>query len=368
MKKKFAILSLLMFILSAPLFAQSADKPTKQDVSKPWSLVFIPDIQNYSKYTQNQPILDLILAWVENHIDSLNIKMVMCPGDLVEYNDWIINSDDGNVPTRAQWEFVGRAFDRLNGKVPYMLSTGNHDYTYTKEGDRLYSCFRNYITPDRNPLNQKYLCQTGPSCDGYMTMENCAYRMNMPDGKNYLFLSLEYAPRDTIIRWANNVVKLPQYKNDRVVVLTHSYLDDKAKYTNSRYGMISPSILPNNIYRRTKYDLKDANTGKDMWTKLIEPNNIELVLCGHVAGESYRCDKNSAGKNIHQMLFDAQIVGGGHRHGNGGDGWIRILEFGADGRTVKATTFSPLFGCSPSTRKMAYRHDNKSEFSFQFDE
>jgi hypothetical protein len=365
MKKiTFVLLLLTLFVL--PLSAQSPKK-TQAGNQKSWSLVFIPDIQNYSKRTCNQPILDLMLAWVEDHIDSLNIKMVMCPGDLVEYNDWIINTDDGNVPTREQWAFVGRAFDRLNGKVPYILSTGNHDYSYTPQGDRLSSLFPEYITPERNLLNQKYLCQAAPNCEGHITMENSAFRMAMPDGKDYLFLSLEYAPRDTIIRWANNVVNLPKYKDDRIVVLTHSYINTSNDFVKGKAGMINPSVLKSN-YRRTKALLKDANNGLEIWDKLIKPNNIEMVLCGHIMGVGYRNDKNAAGKNVHEVLFDTQSEGGGHRHGNGGDGWMRIMEFSADGKTVSVKTFSPLFGCSPSTRHLADKHDSKNEFSFSFDD
>ena len=52
--------------------------------------------------------------------------------------------------------------------------------------------------------------------------------------------------------------------------------------------------------------------------------------------------------------------------GNGGDGWIRILEFMPDGVTVKATTFSPLFAISPTTRQFAWMRDAKNEFTFRF--
>lgn len=40
------------------------------------------------------------------------------------------------------------------------------------------------------------------------------------------------------------------------------------------------------------------------------------------------------------MMFNAQTEGGGW-HGNGGDGWLRIMEFMPDGKTIKIKTFSP---------------------------
>jgi len=37
-----------------------------------------------------------------------------------------------------------------------------------------------------------------------------------------------------------------------------------------------------------------------------------------------------------------------------------------DGVTVKATTFSPLFAISPTTRQFAWMRDAKNEFTFRF--
>jgi hypothetical protein len=91
-----------------------------------------------------------------------------------------------------------------------------------------------------------------------------------------------------------------------------------------------------------------------------------LVLSGHISGEGFRVDANQYGKNVNQMLFDMQSEGGGHRNGNGGDGWLRIIEFYPDHKTVKVKTYSPLFGISPVTQKNAYKTDLRNEFVFKF--
>ena len=110
------------------------------------------------------------------------------------------------------------------------------------------------------------------------------------------------------------------------------------------------------------YLIAPRNWGQQIWEKLIEPSsNIVMVICGHT-GEpgdfedsvAYRADKNSAGRTVHQMMFNVQILGGGWE-GNGGDGWLRILEFMPDGMTVKVRTYSPLFGISPATKHLAHR-------------
>ena len=71
---------------------------------------------------------------------------------------------------------------------------------------------------------------------------------------------------------------------------------------------------------------------------------------------AYRCDKNAAGLSVHQMMFNVQYLSGG-AGGSGGDGWLRLLEFMPDGKTIKASTYSVLFGCSPVTKHLASRTD-----------
>ena len=66
------------------------------------------------------------------------------------------------------------------------------------------------------------------------------------------------------------------------------------------------------------------------------------------------------------MMFNTQAIGGGFA-GNGGDGWLRLLEFMPDKKTIKAKTFSPLFAVSPSTRYLAWKTDKKNEFTFVLD-
>lgn len=67
------------------------------------------------------------------------------------------------------------------------------------------------------------------------------------------------------------------------------------------------------------------------------------------------------------MVFNARAPGVGW-YGNGGDGWLRLLEFLPGGRTVKVRTFSPLFALSPTTQAFDWRTEPCDEFSFQLEE
>lgn len=119
---------------------------------------------------------------------------------------------------------------------------------------------------------------------------------------------------------------------------------------------------------------RGGNAGEQIFQKLVKPaKNIRLVVCGHVckpnnweASVGFSTDKNDAGKTVYQMVFNTQAIGGGFS-GNGGDGWLRLLEFLPDGKTVKAKTFSPYFYRSPSSRHLSRKTDPRNEFSFVMD-
>lgn len=364
------LLFLVMFLLaqSESDAQEKFQKPALENKDS-WSLILVPDIQNYVKWGRNQPLLELMMAWIEENIDTLNIKMVVCVGDLVQNNEKITNDYDGNQSTQQQWEAASGAFNRLDGKVPYIAATGNHDYSIDPEGNRS-SRYSEFFTIDKNHLNQKALVQNTRNEQGRPTLENAAYELKNLNGRDYLFLTVEYGPRDTVLAWAKKMAALPQYKNHRVVLMTHSYLDanDKLSTGEIKWLYWEPYNIDNMIQKSPHVKLPKANNGAAIWEKLVRPSsNIEMVLCGHFAGEGYRKDKNSIGRSVHQVLFDAQSMGGGSRSGNGGDGWLRILEFLPDGKTVKVKTFSPLFGISPTSQPHAWKRDARNEYTIQFD-
>ncbi|MBB1287287.1 serine/threonine protein phosphatase [Flavisolibacter sp. BT320] len=369
MKRKIFVCAWLWLFVTLQAVAQQTYQKPALEQKGSWSLVMIPDLQNYTKWGRNQPLMDLMMAWIVDNIDTLNIKMVMGVGDLVQNNEKITNDYDGDQTTKSQWQSVANAFSRLDGKVPYIAATGNHDYSIDRQGNRT-SLYSDFFTIDKNHLNQKILVQNTRNEQGQPTLENAAYEIKGLNGKDYLFMTVEYGPRDTVLTWAKKVAAMDQYKNHRVILATHEYINTKGALTSGEISWLywEPYNINNQIQKSPKIKLPTANNGKGIWEKLVQPSsNIEMVLCGHISGEGYRVEKNRSDKSVHQILFDAQSMGGGHRDGNGGDGWLRILEFFPDGKTVKVKTFSPLFGISPTTQQHAWKRDVRNEYTIQFD-
>jgi len=56
---------------------------------------------------------------------------------------------------------------------------------------------------------------------------------------------------------------------------------------------------------------------------------------------------------------------GNRPYGHGCDGWLRVLEFLPDGKTIKVMTFSPYLFYSLHTKDISRANNSKNEFSFE---
>ena len=336
----------ILFFCSVFSFAQNrADRQSLTDKNA-FSMILLGDPQGYTKYDINQPLFELCTAWIADNIDQLRIKAVLCTGDLVEQNEnMVLDRRMLNQTSREMWEAASRALARLDNKVPYIISAGNHEYGYKKAENGM-THFPEYITFERNSAWRDICVSSIPNRNGVVSLENAAFEFDDPHWGKLLVITSEFAPRDQVLDWARELVASEKYKNHKAIFMTHSFLRHKTAERIQQEG----------------YKISPRNWGEDIWKKLIEPSsNIFLVICGHTGtpgdfeeSVAYRVDKNSAGKPVHQMMFNVQVLGGGWE-GNGGDGWLRILEFMPDGKTIKVRTYSPLFGISPSTKHLAHR-------------
>ena len=323
-----------------------------------WTMVVIPDVQAYTERPRNHGILDIMNCWIVDNQDKLNIQQVLFTGDLVYRNDFHkISPTRQSLLAKEQWKGFSRIMERLDGRIPYILCTGNHDYGATSAEGRN-TWYNEFFPTDRNPQSRKHLIGCNRNTFGQATLEAAAYEFKAPapDKRKFLIITLPFAPTDKDLKWALDIANSPKYEKHIGVILTHSYLDCKGQR------------LTKENYRLNKLG---GNPGEGIFKKLVYPaKNIRLVVCGHIArpekwdaGISFSTDKNHLGKTVNQMAFNTQAIGGGW-HGNGGDGWLRLLEFMPDKKTVKAKTFSPFFAISPSTNHLAWKKGPLDEFTF----
>lgn len=359
MKKLILIAIITVYCFHNVIYAQLGHPQLEDENS--WTMIVLPDPQSYIKFEQNQPIFSLMTRWIKLNKEKLNIELVLCEGDLVEQNNILVGDGvNGDQNSVQQWTAVREAFSVLDTVVPYILCTGNHDYG-KKAAENRYSQFNSYFSPNLLKSTSSILEGMMPNYSGELTLENAYYEFVSPHNTKFLIASLEFNARDTIVQQAKEIFGREKYNNHKGVILTHSYM--KSMFND------------NALIVKEKYKVKDVTHGEKLWKNLIAPSeNIEMVICGHIAGTGgykqnvgYRADKNAKQKEVHQMLFNAQTDGGGW-HGNGGDGWLRILEFLPDKKTVIIKTFSPLFAISPSTIDKAWRNEHYDSYSIQLSE
>lgn len=350
-----AAVSLFIF-----LPASSQDRADMQHLENEnsFSMILLGDPQGYTKYDINQPIFELMTAWIADNISNLNIKAVLCTGDMVEQNEnMVLDRSMLNQTSREMWEAASRAFARLDNKVPYIVSCGNHEYGY-KHAENGMTHFPEYFPIERNSAWRNTCVAAFPNRSGAASLENAAFEFSDPNWGKILIVTSEFAPRDEVLDWAAKLISSRKYKDHKVIFMTHSFLHEKSAERVSEED----------------YDISPRNWGQAVWEKLVEPSsNIVLVICGHTGrpgsfdqSVAYRKDPNAAGRTVHQMMFNVQVLGGGWE-GNGGDGWLRILEFMPDGKTIKVKTYSPFFGISAATKHLAHRTDPFDRFDMVID-
>ena len=369
--KRFIVLALA---LASAVSLSAQHRADQQKLNDPASstLILLGDPQAYVKYDINQPLLDLQMAWVYDNIDNLNMKAVLCVGDLVEQNDNnALNRNMLNQTSRQMWEAVSKSFKWIDGKVPHLHSPGNHDYGFKHSEDE-HTFFPDYFTAERQgKVLLDCLVEEFPNREGRASLENAAFEFELPGwSRKILVITSEFAPSDAAVQWAKDLCLSDKYKDHIVIYMTHSYM--------TCHGRCKNALVKKENYPLTQKE--GNNSGVQLWEKLVsQVPNIRLVLCGHHGpgpekkdgkrierndwNVGWRVDENIHGNKVHQMMFNVQTLGGGWE-GNGGDCWLRILEFIPDGRTVKVSTYSPLFGISPSTRHLAHRTADYDRFDF----
>jgi hypothetical protein len=276
-------------------------------------MILIPDIQYYTQYSNYLCYLDTIIARINDlNSNGFRVKAVLQTGD-------ITNND---IP--GQWSNAQEAFSGLDSSIPFIMCAGNHDFGENGHCDSRSTYYSDYFDYSGYP---SFVCSFE-----HGNYDNSCFRVSIFN-QSFLVFSLEFGPADDVISWADSIAAAND--GETAIVLTHAYLyADKQRLDYSESG----DVQYGNPYEYPIASVEKVNDGKDLWQKLISPNrSIRFVMCGHMSFPSYAgqlISSDSYGNACLQMLFDAQSFA------NGGDGWIQILEFKNDMKTVRIMTYS----------------------------
>lgn len=239
-----------------------------------YSMVALPDTQFLSeRYPDSYTALT---QWIVNNQEKYNIQAVMHMGDMV------------NVGTTAQWTAAKTAMDILDtAGIPWMPMRGNHDpsdgfnSTFPYEA---YGSSRAWFggSYEHDVLGQDKLDSTY----WYVTVGE----------REYLILSLGWAPSMGALDWAEEIVQNNQDKN--VIVTVHAFMYWDGTHLNDE-----------DLDYASAY-VSSAMDGSVIWDRLSKYPNVVLGMGGHIGYPDViaRTDLNGAGKEVTSLLCDAQGI------------------------------------------------------------
>src|SRR5262245_28809536 len=268
-----------------------------------FTIIVLPDSQNE---TQSFPqVLNSQMQWVVDNREKLNIQMVLNEGDTV---------NDGAAT--AQWQNADAAYRLLdNAGIPYLLALGNHDYNgFKPKVSRDLTGFNQWFGPTRFSGKEFYKGNFPAGSN-----EN-SYGVLAINGRQYLFMALEYRPRSAALDWAETI--LAANPDKEAIIVVHSYL----LKTGYREDLCDSQDMP----------AGNAN-GQEVWARLKMYANVIMVVGGHFTGGTgaRRADLGDNNNLVNQMFANYQDAA------NGGDGWLRLLTFRPLSNTISVQTYSP---------------------------
>ena len=313
---------------------------------EPFTMIMVPDTQNMIKNAETSPLVDAMTAWIVEQRDVLDIDFVTHVGDIVAFAD------------RAdEWTRARAAFDVLDGVVPYSMAFGDHEYELEENMGTSVDGYLTNFGPNRYAQYEWY----GGSSPGGLSH----YQIFEAGGRQFLNIALQWeAPGSTgdpstPLGWAHQV--LEEHPNLPTIITTHAYLWDKPGYE----GRFGDRAREGYVMNGSEMEYI-GSSGETIWEELVRRHpQVFMVLGGHYHkrpddhgdnGEYHQVSTNDAGLPVYEMLANYQSWV------NGGDGWLRILQFepgaGADGADrIVVRTYSPA--------KDEYQEDAGSSFSFE---
>ena len=333
-------------------------------LAQEFTIAVIPDSQNYvNEATQKSSSYSLDSAQIfynqmkyiadNSEANDGSISFVVHVGDHVSH--W------GNK--EGEWERAEKAMTIIDGIIPFIAVPGNHDYDIafdygTGKNNRIDGGkhYNKYFGPDSKFFKNKEWYK-----GSYFNGMNSYVIYNIK-GIDFLFIGLEFEPSDNALEWAQSVIN--ENLNLPTIIVTHGYLS--LTYEKEAPGKIS--------YWRSNYRkgyAETTNTGQQIWDKLIKNNQqIFMVLCGHIfqdeLGESVRTDVNENGYKVYSLLQNYQgrkslfdELGLKGKKLNCGDGWLRLLNFDIDKKTIQVQTYN--------TETKKYEPDADSKFIIELD-
>lgn len=302
-----------------------------------YTIAVFPDTQDYTSNDGIKHIFGEMTQWLVDNRQSHNIVFMSHVGDITQNN------------RPAEWDVAEPALRKLDGKVPYGLLPGNHDQA---NGGSAADHSSNELDRRFSPEKQAAVNPGvfGGAYDQEQTAARNTYSTFMaPDGTKWLSISLEFGPRDDVIRWAGDVIEA--HPDARVMLATHSLTSYALRQDNLALPLYDEGAGYDYGMRT---DQRGANDGEYVARELLARYpNIVMTFSGHIFGDGAETDitYNQYGEPVLQFLVNYQngvareITGNGNpaKGSNGGNGAMRLITIDPDNNRITTETYFTAF-------------------------
>ncbi|NJK49249.1 DNRLRE domain-containing protein [Candidatus Gracilibacteria bacterium] len=281
-------------------------------------VIGLPDTQ---KYSENYPeIFTAQTQWIVDNREALNIEFISHYGDVVQHGTGSLAPRE-YANAKASMSILERA------DIPHGVVAGNHDVL--ESGG---------VGQDYDPSN--YLQNFGPQWyedrswfGGASPSGLSTYQRFSGGEQNFIALHLHLETPHAELAWAQSIINANRDKP--VMVTTHRYLQDAEDYTGG-VPVVESGRYPDLWYNFEGQYNPDGIRAEELFNHFIATNrNIFLVNAGHFHEEYRQTSINNHGLPVHEVLADYQD------DPNGGNGYLRIMEFDTAGDRINVSSYSP---------------------------
>lgn len=260
-----------------------------------YNIVLMPDTQNTVEYRPD--VMDATVDELIASADELNIEAVVHLGDVVD--------DSGDA---VQYNNAKDIFYQLpEAGMKFLVQPGNHD-NWAGNG----SSYWHYFGQD----SKEYMALTS----SYLTPKAWSGAMFVDAGSyTYMIISLaceggktSWNPTSGELEWFESM--LQQYPNCPTIVTRHDI---------QNCSDTQPSAI------------KLSSEGEKLWDIVKKYPQVFMMVGGHSHGSGVEVLQNDAGQDVISILTDLQFAY------NGGNGWLRYLEFDEDADKIYYSIYSP---------------------------
>ncbi|HKX61263.1 MAG TPA: hypothetical protein VJS65_05455, partial [Verrucomicrobiae bacterium] len=295
-------------------------------VGPDFTIVALPDTQFYSSSLNggSPAIFRAQADWIVANTQARNLAFVTQLGDCVQNGDNGGNDVEWRAATNALYRLEDPLTTLLEFGIPYGVAVGNHDQSPLGSATGTTAFYNLYFGEAHFSGRPYYGGHYGDNNDDHFELFDAS-------GLKFIVVHFEYDTAMTTnspeLVWADQL--LQTYSDRQAIVVSHHIMN------SGEGGSFSTQ-------------------GQAVYHRLRTRPNLFLMLCGHVNpnGEGKRTDVFE-GRTVYTLLSDYQD------RSNGGNGWLRTLEFSPASSVIRVRTYSPTLA--------QFETDANSQFDLFYD-